>query len=115
MKINKIAVVTGIIATLTTGALIADTRTGGCPTQPSENTYCCAYPNGVIAATGKSTPSANACCIQSGDSGLTGGFKGVNIGGKISYYKVIVYNSGNYPLTMSKRLKVLTSPCSAIQ
>ena len=115
MKINKIAVVTGFIAILTTGALIADTRTGGCPTQPDENTYCCAYPNGVIAASGKITSSANACCIQSGDSGLTGGYKGVNIGGKISYYKIIIYNADNYPLTMSKKLKVLTSPCSPIQ
>jgi len=103
-------------AAIAAGAALAGTSQGsGCPSTSTSGTFCCAYPDGSIAAMGTQTTSVNACCIDCSGASASGGFRALFIGGKIQYCKAIQYNAGSYPMLVRARngkLCVVTSPCS---
>jgi hypothetical protein len=109
-------------AAITGGALMAQSTgsssASGCPSSRSDGQYCCAYTNGVVAASGKSTSSANNCCIDySGKAGDLA-YTPLSIGGKVLYVKVITYDISKYPQRVEgSKGKVFfyTSPCSFTQ
>jgi len=103
-------------AALAGGAILAQSHASGCPSNIAPGTYCCAYPDGQVAASGGSTPSANACCIDcSGTKGQMG-WKKIAIGGKISFCRAITYDASRYPFAVTNnkgKTCVFTSPCSS--
>lgn len=103
-------------AALASGAILAQsTGSGsGCPSS-IPGTYCCAYSNGVVAGTGTSTSSANACCTDCLGKAGQAGYSLINISGKAVYCRVIHFNAGAYPFTTTDqkgKTCVFTSPCS---
>jgi len=105
-------------AAISAGALLAESINGsGCPEAKDSSSYCCAYPNGVVAGKGRSTTSANACCVtKGGGAGEVGTQKVVNLKGQVEYYKMIPFNAANYPILIKDKnnlvTSIVTSPCS---